>query len=243
MAKKIEKGFLMKLKNMLLHLESVRTVDGVDLMVDGDVEVGNDVMVADDNGDWTPAPSGEYDCGDRILVVEAGRLTEIREVATDPEPEPEPEPEQDNKSQRFSKMKEFFEQTYEERIKKIVEAIVSLGYSEYGYVVEASDEHAVWCYWDEVTGEHYIRFTLTWADGFVTASDPVEVVPSFKPKDEPAPTIVDELRAEIDRLKSEKAALEEQVGRMAAVPPVGEQGGTVEQPLANKFIENARKRQ
>lgn len=79
MDKKINKHFLAKLKSMLIKLEDVRTVDGRDLMVDGEIEVGKDIMLLDDSGEYVPAPSGEYDTGDVVLIVDAGRITEIRE--------------------------------------------------------------------------------------------------------------------------------------------------------------------
>ena len=176
--KKIKTSFLATLKALMIKLESVRTADGKDLMVDGELEVGKDILI-DIDGEYEPAPSGEYDTGEKVIVVEAGRITEIREK----EPEPEPEPE-DLRKQSFNALREHFSQTYEERVRKIVAAIIALGYSDYGYVVEASDEHAVWAYWDDATQEEkFVSFSLVWADEEVTASDPVEVVPTFKPKD------------------------------------------------------------
>lgn len=253
---KIKKNFLANLKAMLINLENVRTTDGKDLMVDGDVEVGKDIMIADDNGEYEPAPSGEYDLGDTTLVVEAGRITEIRENKSEGEGSGEGEGEgegenanaEDMKKQKFAAMKQAFEQTYEERYRKITAAIMALGYSEYGYIVEASDESAVWCYWDEVANEeHFVRFTLTWTGEDVLAADPVEVVPSFKPKDGEdegaAATAENEaLKAENEALKAENTALKEKQA-LAAVPPVGEGEGKAEQPLMGRLIDASRRRQ
>ena len=227
--KKIKTSFLATLKALMIKLESVRTADGKDLMVDGEYE---------------PAPSGEYDTGEKVIVVEAGRITEIREK------EPEPE---DLRKQSFNALREHFSQTYEERIRKIVAAIIALGYSDYGYVVEASDEHAVWAYWDDATQEEkFVSFSLVWADEEVTASDPVEVVPTFKAKDAPDPAATAatadmesvkaenaELKATVEQLKAENAELKAK----AALPPADDEPDDESRELANKFINAARKAQ
>ena len=248
--KKIKTSFLATLKALMIKLESVRTADGKDLMVDGELEVGKDILI-DIDGEYEPAPSGEYDTGEKVIVVEAGRITEIREK----EPEPEPEPE-DLRKQSFNALREHFSQTYEERVRKIVAAIIALGYSDYGYVVEASDEHAVWAYWDDATQEEkFVSFSLVWADEEVTASDPVEVVPTFKPKDaadpvdraDPAATAEMEsvkaenadLKATVEQLKAENAELKAK----AALPPAGDEPDDESRELANKFITAARKAQ
>ena len=245
--KKIKTPFLATLKSLLVKLESVRTVDDKDLMVDGELEVGKDILI-DVDGEYEPAPSGEYDTGEKVIVVEAGRITEIREK----EPEPEPEPE-DLRKQSFNALREHFSQTYEERVRKIVAAIIALGYSEYGYVVEASDEHAVWAYWDDASQEEkFVSFSLVWADEEVTASDPVEVVPTFKAKDAPDPADPaataemesvkaenTELKATVEQLKAENAELKAK----AALPPADEEGTDESRELANKFITAARKAQ
>ena len=240
--KKIKTSFLATLKALMIKLESVRTADGKDLMVDGELEVGKDILI-DVDGEYEPAPSGEYDTGEKVIVVEAGRITEIREK----EPEPEPE---DLRKQSFNALREHFSQTYEERVRKIVVAIIALGYSDYGYVVEASDEHAVWAYWDDATQEEkFVSFSLVWADEEVTASDPVEVVPTFKAKDaaDPAATVEmesvkaenAELKATVEQLKAENAELKAK----AALPPAGDEPEDESRELANKFITAARKAQ
>lgn len=238
--KKIKTSFLATLKALMIKLESVRTADGKDLMVDGELEVGKDILI-DIDGEYEPAPSGEYDTGEKVIVVEAGRITEIREK----EPEPEPEPE-DLHKQSFNALREHFSQTYEERVRKIVAAIIALGYSDYGYVVEASDEHAVWAYWDDATQEEkFVSFSLVWADEEVTASDPVEVVPTFKPKDAANPAVEvesmkaenTELKATVEQLKAENAELKAK----AALPPAGDEPDDESRELANKLITAARK--
>ena len=235
--KKIKTPFLATLKALMIKLESVRTVDDKDLMVDGELEVGKDILI-DVDGEYEPAPSGEYDTGEKVIVVEAGRITEIREKEPEPEPDPDPEPE-DLRKQSFNALREHFSQTYEERVRKIAAAIIALGYSEYGYVVEASDEHAVWAYWDDATQEEkFVSFSLVWADEEVTASDPVEVVPTFKAKDAPDPADP-AVTAEMESVKAENAELKAK----AALPPAGDEPDDESRELANKFITAARKAQ
>lgn len=247
--KKIKTPFLATLKSLLVKLESVRTVDDKDLMVDGELEVGKDILI-DVDGEYEPAPSGEYDTGDKVIVVEAGRITEIREKESEPDPDPKPE---DLRKQSFNALREHFSQTYEERVRKIVAAIIALGYSEYGYVVEASDEHAVWAYWDDASQEEkFVSFSLVWADEEVTASDPVEVVPTFKAKDAADPAVPaataemesvkaenTELKATVEQLKAENAELKAK----AALPPADDEPDDESRELANKFITAARKAQ
>lgn len=249
MSKKINKSFLMSLRGMLMHLSDVRTVDGKDLVVDGDIEVGKDIMLVTDDGEYEPAPSGEYDNGKVILVVEAGRITEIRESGTDEERNDE-QPEDEQETERMSKLaaiKSAFEESYEKKTRKIYEAIVALGFTD-GWIVEAGDTYAVFsAYTPE--GEKYIHFDVAWNGEEVTVSNPTEVVSRFVPESESDDTTV-QLQAEIETLKSEKETLagkitelQNQLEAKAAVPPAEEERETTERPLANQLIEAARKRQ
>ena len=63
---------------MLLSLSEVTTKEGVVLITDGDMEVGLEVFVEDDAG-LMPAPDGEYTVDDNIVVVEGGKIVEIKE--------------------------------------------------------------------------------------------------------------------------------------------------------------------
>ena len=64
---------------MLLSLSEVTTKEGVILITDSDdLEVGLEVFVDGDAG-LEPAPDGEYTVDESIVVVEGGKITEIRE--------------------------------------------------------------------------------------------------------------------------------------------------------------------
>ena len=142
---KVEKGFLAKLRSMMLHMKDVRTEDGKNLQVDGDeLEVGKEVLIESD-GEWTPAPDGEYDTGEVILRVEAGKIAEIRAKNAEPE----------NMSAKFQRIVAAFAESYEERTKKIAAAIVALGFDTYGYLVSCGDDFAVTSgkRWDDPVGD------------------------------------------------------------------------------------------
>ena len=73
------KANLYKLKKMLLSLSEIPTKEGVILITDSDdMEVGLEVFVDGDAG-LTPAPDGEYTVDDSIVVVEGGKIVEIKE--------------------------------------------------------------------------------------------------------------------------------------------------------------------
>ena len=64
---------------MLLSLSEVTTKEGVVLITDSDnLEVGLEVFVDGDAG-LEPAPDGEYTVNESIVVVEGGKIVEIKE--------------------------------------------------------------------------------------------------------------------------------------------------------------------
>ena len=70
---------LYKLKKMLLSLSETPTKEGPVLITDSDeMEVGLEVFVDGDEG-LTPAPDGEYTANESIIVVESGKIVEIKE--------------------------------------------------------------------------------------------------------------------------------------------------------------------
>ena len=82
------KANLYKLKKMLLSLSEVTTKEGVVLITDSDdLEVGLEVFVDGDEG-LTPAPDGEYTVDESIVVVEGGKIVEIKEKPIEQPVEP-----------------------------------------------------------------------------------------------------------------------------------------------------------
>lgn len=73
------KANLYKLKKMLLSLSEIPTKEGIVLITDSDnMEVGLEVFVDGDAG-LEPTPDGEYTVDDNIVVVEGGKIVEIKE--------------------------------------------------------------------------------------------------------------------------------------------------------------------
>lgn len=64
-----------------LSLEFGRiATDRQELVFDGELAVGTEVFVEDENGELVPAPDGEYIAEDgRVIVVADGKVSEIRE--------------------------------------------------------------------------------------------------------------------------------------------------------------------
>ena len=73
------KANLYKLKKMLLSLSETPTKEGPVLITDSDeMEVGLEVFVDGDEG-LVPATDGEYTVNESIIVVEGGKIIEIKE--------------------------------------------------------------------------------------------------------------------------------------------------------------------
>ena len=85
-AKMKKKGLLARLAKALVEMGNVTTDKGV-LSWDGDeeIKVGDDVYIEDENGDQSPAGDGEYTTSDgKVIVVESGKVTDIREASNEP---------------------------------------------------------------------------------------------------------------------------------------------------------------
>ena len=92
----MNKNFL-KLAKALLKLASIETDKGV-LTYEGELEVGTEMFIEDENGELVAPADGEYTTEDKVIVIEGGKVTEVRDrdnIVDEPDPEPEPEPEPD----------------------------------------------------------------------------------------------------------------------------------------------------
>ena len=84
---KIAEKLKVALKKMLsLELGRVATDKG-ELVFDGELAVGVEVFVEDENGELIPAPNGEYDAENSVIVVEDGKVAEIKEKEAENAPE------------------------------------------------------------------------------------------------------------------------------------------------------------
>lgn len=240
MSKKIEKSFLAQLKAELLQLKDLRTDDGKELTVDGELEVGKDILINVD-GEYQPAPTGEYSTGEVVIVVESGKVTEIREARKE---EPKPEP-QNMKSEKYKAISQMFSETYDAKMGKIVAAITAMGFMN-GWLVSASDTEAVWEVYEPDGNYKYMRFDVSWNGEEAIVSNPIEVEQAFVPKGQTIDfSAMDTMKAENEKLKAHVSELEQQIKMQAVLPSIEESISKQEpeKPLAKRLADNAHKRQ
>lgn len=198
------------------NLASV-TTDGGDLSYDGELEVGTEVYVTDEEGNQTPAPDGDYVTEDgKTIKVAEGKVTEI--VEAEPESEEGENPPTEvaaRKQSLFAKIAAAFSESYEEKTRKIRNAIMAQGFTSYGFVWEAGDDYAIFRYYGEQTNweDKFLKFSITWdADGNPIIGESTEVKQGFIPVDEPNPT------EQIETLSQENAELKKQVAELKKKP-------------------------
>ena len=178
---------------------------------DEDLKAGDEVFVTDEEGNRVAAPDGDYKTEDgKVIVVVDGKVAEIKDAAA------EVEPQEESRVEKMHRVAQAFEETYEDKSRKIYDAIVALGFDPYGWLVEAADDFAVYCVWGE-DGEHYTRFAISWdEEGNAIASDPEEVVNAFVTPDEKAAadnaaaeaeSTIENLRRQVAELSKAPAAV------------------------------------
>lgn len=84
----MDKVKILKLAKWLKLTKEIKTDEGVVLLIAGDIAVGEEVFVADESGNMIPAPDGTYTSEGKIIVVAAGKITEVKEVETPAEETP-----------------------------------------------------------------------------------------------------------------------------------------------------------
>lgn len=204
---KISTKVKLALRSLLMKCGSIETDKAV-LNYDGDeLEIGKEVFV-ESEGEMIPAEDGEYVAGEKTYVVADGKVTEIKEKET-----VEEEVEISASKQKFNALKAAYEESYEEKERKIIEAIRSLGFAD-SWLVEAGEDFAVVEVWSEESGNYkHTRFDISWnEEGEAVASNPVEVVSEFVP---------------VEDEKKDEAVVEEQFAEEPA--PADEQEDKVEE--------------
>ena len=183
--------------------------DGGTLIWDGeeDLKAGDEVFVADEEGNRSAAPDGDYKTEDgKVIVVVDGKVAEIKDDEAQVAPE--------NVEAKMKRIIAAFSESYEEKYRKIYEAIVALGFDPYGYIVEAGDDFAVYETWGE-SGAKYTRFTVKWdADGNAVVENPEEVVSAFVTKEEKE--AAEARDTEVETLRRENADLKARIEKKPA---------------------------
>lgn len=228
--KQIDLSLLHRLRGALLKFKDITAEDGTVLTIDGDLEVGKDVLTYTEDGEAVPAADGDYRTGDVVVTVEGGKITKIEAQEKDPEPPAE---------NKMKAVAHAFVQTYDEKTKKVYDAIVALGFDIYGWIVEIAETYAVYAVWNEGNGDVYTRFDIAWNGDEVTVSNPTEVKPAFVAKDDKNPmdsggsAEEETLRQENTRLKAEVQRLSDKL-KESVEQPVGKDNP--EQPKGNPFL-------
>lgn len=188
------------------QMETITTDKG-ELTYNGELAVGTEVFVVDENGESIPAEDGDYKIDGKTIKVVDGKVSEIVEDAP-----------VDERMSRFKRFVQAFSDSYKDKEKKIINAIYALGFEPYGWLVEASDDYAIYNTWSE-NREIYTRFDISWdAEGNAIASNPTKVVPAFveeTPAPESKPAEIAELKAQIKELQSQV----EKMSKMSAAKP------------------------
>lgn len=192
-----------------------------------DLKAGDAVYVDGEDGERTAAPDGDYRTEDgKVITVENGIVVEIK----DAEAEVAPREEEMTAEAAFRRIAQHFSESYEERTRKIVEAIVALGVLDF-YIVEAGEDYAVICTWAE-GGEKYWRYDVSWdADGNAIVATPKEVRPAYVAVDDEAAADVAE---ENFRLQKKVATLEASLAKMKAQPAARPAHEEAQSPAAVK---------
>ena len=188
------------------ELASVKTDKG-DLLYDGELAVGTEVFVTDEEGNQTAAPDGDYTLENgNVVKVAEGKVSEI--VEAEPEEAAPADETAAIKAQRKAKA-EAFSMSYNDKMWKMCDAIEAAGY-EYHWVLDAGDDYCIADMWSETDGYQIMRYPVTWEGENVTLGTPVEVKVAFVPAD-----------FDVDSafgLKSENEKLKKQIETLSAQP-------------------------
>ena len=225
-------NILNKFMKRLVKLAEIVTDKGTLLIQEGDeIAVGTEVFIEQD-GEWVAAADGEYVYGEKTIVIEDGKISAIKEEEVE-----EPE----SVVEDFQSKKQKFEESYDDKTRKIAEAIHLMGFE--GWVVEAGDDFAVLEVWVEETEDYKdYRFVISWdEEGNPVVGDHEEVKEAFVPVEEeekpaeepvefeeekpveepvieepvePQPEERDEKQEQIDALKEEVAGLKEEISKL-----------------------------
>lgn len=170
-----------------------------------DLAAGDEVFTEDEEGNRTPAADGEYRTEDgKVIVVVDGKVSEIRddeaEVATEGE----------LRAARYARIRGAFEESYDEKTRRIIDALGAAIEGEKWYLRDAGDDFAVTAEWAEDYIDHFFRYSVTWnEDGTANVADRTEVKEMFVPLDyeDPFEKEAEELRAQVETLTAKVAKM------------------------------------
>ena len=155
---------------------------------DGAIKVGDTVTIVAEDGTETSAEDGEYVTAELKIEIKGGIVESIEAIEKDEKKETTDEEivEEDN----FAKKRvEAFELSYNERERKIYDAIKEkLGKDTYFYIPEAGDNYAIVSVYNDDGTEKLYRYELEWdGEEVKVVGDAQEVKSAYIPVDEEAP--------------------------------------------------------
>ena len=179
---------------------------------DEDLKEGDEVYFVDSEGNRADVPDGDYRTADgKVITVAEGKVAAITDDSAEVAPEVEA-----RKAEAMAKRQKF-EESYDEKYRKIAEAVAAVREDEF-YVIEAGDDFAVVEAWDDNYFSRYYRYAIAWnEDGSAVASDPVEVKNIWVPLDFVSP-FEKGAGEEVEALRAENAELKAQVETLKSQP-------------------------
>lgn len=241
---------------VLIKCGSITTDNGV-LYWEGEEDLkAGDAVYVEREGEQVTAEDGEYiTANDKTIVVVDGKVSEIK----DPEAEVAPEGEETETEteevsaaeQQFRAMRQQFEESFDEKTRRITTAIREV-LGEYCYLIEAGEDFAITDEYDEeynFIGNY--RYTISISDEAVTIDEAskTEVVRAWIPKNA-EPKVEEEIdeteegeSEEMEQLRSEneqlRAELEQLQKQPLAKPAEQELEASVQQKkMGNKRLDN-----
>lgn len=217
------------------NFETVTSDKGT-LKWDGDeaIKVGDVVSIVAEDGTESSAADGEYVTAELKIEIKGGAVESIEALEKEDETNKETV-EADN----FAKKRvEAFELSYNEREKKIYDAIgEKLGKDAYFYIVEAGDNYAVVVIYDDDYNEKTYRYELEWdGEEVKVVGDAQEVKSAYIPVDEEAPMkeeTKEEGFAEEEKPAEEKPAEEKQDDSEERLKAIEDRLDKIEEALKN----------
>lgn len=220
------------------NFETVTSDKGT-LKWDGDeaIKVGDVVSIVAEDGTESSAADGEYITAELKIEIKGGAVESIEALEKDEKKETTNEEtvEEDN----FAKKRvEAFELSYNERERKIYDAIgEKLGKDTYFYIPEAGDNYAIVVIYDDDYNEKTYRYELEWdGDNVKIVGDAQEVKSAYIPVDEEAPMkeeTKEEGFAEEEKPAEEKPAEEKQDDSEERLKAIEDRLDKIEEALKN----------
>lgn len=217
------------------NFETVTSDKGT-LKWDGDeaIKVGDVVSIVAEDGTESSAADGEYITAELKIEIKGGAVESIEALEKEDETDKETV-EADN----FAKKRvEAFELSYNERERKIYDAIgEKLGKDTYFYIPEAGDNYAIVVIYDDDYTEKTYRYELEWdGEEVKVIGDAQEVKSAYIPVDEEAPMkeeTKEEGFAEEEKPVEEKPAEEKQDDSEERLKAIEDRLDKIEEALKN----------